>query len=382
MAILRRLAAPFYRSPRRRPTLEEVLEGYALTAQAEGKSPKTVEWVAQTTNRFARFLTGQGLATEVDAVGPEEVRAFIRHLQTSLRYADHPATYTQATLLSGHTVNAYVRALSLLFSWLEKESPLATNPFQQVRIPPAPKTLPTVLSLAELGRIEGAIIAHSRNPHRDLLLFYVLFDTMARLSEATGLLMEDVDIAGRRVVVWGKGRKRRELPLGIRTQALLWQYITLERPDLADPFADFLFLSADGRPLARRRVQKLCKQWGVWAGLAPKRLHAHALRRSGATEFIRSGGEWSALQRLLGHEDLATTQRYVVLGADHVNEEHRVHSPGDALARSQNAGNGHSWQRRYEDKRRPRERTGIRPTGGSDEHFGDIWEEAGKRSRV
>lgn len=344
MAISRRFTIPFHRPSVRRLTLLEALKGYELTARSEGKSHQTIEWVAQTTTRFTRFLTRLELPTHVDAVGPEEVRGFIRHLQASPRYFDHPITPTQTTPLSGHSVNAYIRALSSLFSWLEREGLLAANPFQRVRIPPVPKTLPTVLGLAELQRIERAIIAHSRNPRRDLLLFYVLFDTMARLSEAIGLLMVDVDIPGRRVVVWGKGRKQRELPLGIRSQALLWQYTTLERPQPADPFGDHLFLSADGHLLTKRRVQKLCKQWGTWAGLAPKRLHPHALRRTGATEFIRGGGEWSALQRLLGHEDLVTTQRYVVLGADHLREQHQVHSPGDALTRSQRGGNGQSWK--------------------------------------
>jgi site-specific recombinase XerD len=343
--VARRFLVPFYRPARRRPTLLEVLEGYELTARAERKSPKTIEWVTFTTVRFARFLTDRGLPTTVDAVGPEEVRFFIRHLQTALRYQDHPTTKTQPTALSAHAVNSYTRALSSLFTWLGNEGLIEANPFGKVRIPKVPKKVQVVLSVEELALLERAIAAHSRFPLRDRALLYCYLDLMVRLSELADLQVDEMDLKQRRVVVMGKGAKERGLTTGSRLVTLLWEYIRLERPAPRDPLDDRLFLAADGRPLAKRRIQKLLTQWTLWAGIAPRRVHPHVLRRTGATLFIENGGGLPELQRILGHEDLTTTEGYIVLGADHLRQEQQLHSPGDVLARSQRPGYGHRWPR-------------------------------------
>lgn len=159
----------------------------------------------------------------------------------------------------------------------------------------------------------------------------LLLDTMIRVSELTGCHVEDLNLEGRYLKVWGKGSKERIVPLGRTVQKALWKYITFYRPQPYMPRRDMLFLTADGRPMTKNRVEAILKAYGKRAGLRGVRVSPHTFRHTGAVLFLRNGGDVFSLQRIMGHSTLEVLRGYVNLSQGDLNRVHANASPLDNL---------------------------------------------------
>lgn len=311
--------------------LAKLVQGYTLCARTEGKSGSTIEIVAYSVAYLDRFLRSQGLPTDPLGIGPNEIRAFVLHLQQKRCFSGHRLNKPQDRELSGHTVSCYLRSIRVFFSWLVSEGVIGANPFDRVRIPHPPKKVMPTFSDIELRQLLGAIDTSSAEGYRDYAIVITLLDTGLRVSELCRLKLGNAWLGDGMLKVIGKGNRERLIPIGKQVQRVLWRYVDTYRPEPATPVLDFLFLTRDGRPLTKDRVEKIIARYGKKAGLQGIRCSPHVFRHTAAVKFLRNGGDVFSLQRLLGHASLEMTRRYCELADMDVKKAHMTASPVDNL---------------------------------------------------
>lgn len=293
-------------------SIDEAIERYLAHLRGErGASPHTLRAYAADLEQFRAFLGERsGGPPPVAELDHRLLRRFLASLQPGRSAA------TTARKLS---------SLRGLFDHLVQRGVLPANPARRVRMPRVPRKLPTHLSRDEarglMGAAEGAETARAR---RDAALLELLYGSGLRVSEAVAL---DVPAARALVTgdeggvlrVRGKGRKERDVPVGPPAQLALRRYLEL-RGELSPPEGETaLFLNARGRRLGDRSIRRIVKQAGLVAAVL-KDLHPHALRHSFATHLLEGGADLRAIQEMLGHASLATTQRYTHLTVEQLME--------------------------------------------------------------
>ena len=202
-----------------------------------------------------------------------------------------------------------------LFDFLARRREAGANPCAGVRAPRAPKKLPQALSpdaASALVRIED----ESDLGLRDRALFEMAYSCGLRVSELTGLDTGSVDAQGGEVRVTGKGAKTRIVPVGRPAQAALARWLPV-RARLVRPGEAALFVGAAGRRMTPREVQRRIKRWAALAGLDVD-VHPHMLRHSFASHLLQSSGDLRAVQEMLGHASIASTQVYTHLDFQHL----------------------------------------------------------------
>lgn len=311
--------------------LDDLLEYYLLFARARGDSEKTIGQTKTAVNLLKEYLQSQGLSTNALEIGPVEIRHFIRDLQQRPKFAHHPYAKPQTDTLSPHSVNSYLRALRAGWNSWVAEGLLDTSPFSKVKIPKVPKKVIPTFSEQQLSDFFNAIDTSMPEGLRDHCLFLMYLDTLARLSELTNLSMEDLNLKQRIARVVGKGSKERILVFGIQVQKHLWKYIKQGRPSPALPRRDFVFLTKDGYPLTKNRVECLMRRYGHKANITGVRCSPHTLRHTGCLLWLRSGGDIFSLQRLTGHSSLEVLKGYLNLAESDISLAHDRHSPVDNL---------------------------------------------------
>jgi integrase/recombinase XerD len=278
---------------------------------------------------FQDFLISEGQSTDVTQISQYEIRAFILYLQQKRRFSNHRFNHTQDEVLSGHTINCYLRSLRIFFSWLASEELIGTNPFDRVKIPrPARKVVPT-FSDSQIWQLLNVIDTSSNEGYRNFIIIMTLLDTGMRVSELCTLKLDNVWLEDGMLKVLGKGNKERLIPMGKQVQRLLWRYISRYRPKPASPSIDLLFLTRDGRPLTKDRVEKTMTYYGKKAEISGVRCSPHTLRHTAAVKFLRNRGDVFSLQRMLGHASLEMTRRYCELADIDVKKAHITASPVD-----------------------------------------------------
>jgi integrase/recombinase XerC len=219
--------------------------------------------------------------------------------------------------LSGHSIQRRLSALRSFYAYLLREGKARNNPATDVRAPKSEQRLPAVLdvdAMAQLLNIQGDDALAIRD-HAMLELFY---SSGLRLSELVALDCRDLDLSQGTMEVTGKGRKTRILPVG--RQACLALRCWLEaRAALNSDTDGALFLNRSGGRLSRRAVQQRLGHWARRQGM-DGRVHPHMLRHSFASHLLESSGDLRAVQDLLGHADISTTQIYTHLDFQHLAE--------------------------------------------------------------
>ena len=316
---------------RRVSELRELLHGYRISSLSEGKSHNTIAIVEASVRYLEQFLIAHGLSTDISDITAEQLRRFAVYLRERPRFARHRFTPPQPGHLSGHTVSAYMRALQSFWSWLEREGLVQENPFRKLKPPKAPQKIIPVFTEDQLRRLFASVDLTSPNGYRDYAIMLLLLDTGIRCSELAGLKVEDVDLDSRLIKVWGKGNKQRLVPIGAKVQKALWKYIHRHRPDPALPRYHHLFLTRDGRPLTKDRVEAIVECYGKRAGITGVRVSPHTFRHTMAVTYLRNGGDIFSLQQILGHSSLEVLRNYVNLALSDIQGVHRRSSPADNI---------------------------------------------------
>ena len=212
------------------------------------------------------------------------------------------------------SIGRKLATIRTFFRFLVREGVLASNPGDGVSTPRQEKYLPTTLSVDEIF----ALLEREQGPSpllvRDRAIFELLYSCGLRISELTGLNLENLDPEQGLVRVLGKGRKERIVPVGNKALEAIRSYLEL-RTSTADE--DALFLNARGGRLTQRSIQRNLKRHLVQAGVLT-RATPHTLRHSFATHLLDGGADLRSIQELLGHASLSTTQKYTQVSVDHL----------------------------------------------------------------
>ncbi len=304
--------------------IEELAEGFlAMLANERGASEHTVRAYAREVRNFAAYLE--------ETLGKGAGIGSVEHL--------HIRAYLGVLYERGLTKASAARALAAVrswFKWLAKEGKVAQNPALLVSTPKLPKHLPRVPSVEEVNRVlnslEGEVKKEEREaaawPERDRVIFELLYGCGIRNSELVGLDMGSVKWRDDAVLVRGKGRKERLVPLGDEAAAALRAYLPMREAKLLTagraglvrdgPLVMNLRMRGDCR-LTTRSVGRIVKAIALSRGLAAD-VHPHTLRHAFGTHMLEEGADLRAIQEMLGHERLSTTQRYTQLTVGQVQK--------------------------------------------------------------
>lgn len=205
-------------------------------------------------------------------------------------------------------------ALRSFLDWLVGQGVISANPAKGIRTPRSGRHLPKNIDVDEMNQLLN-IDLNDPLAVRDRAMLEVMYGAGLRLAELVGLDCRHVDLGDGEIWVLGKGSKERKLPIG-RT-AVTWLEHWLALRDLFAPQDDAMFLSNQGKRISARNVQKRFAEWGVKQGVN-SHIHPHKLRHSFATHMLESSGDLRAVQELLGHANLTTTQIYTHLDFQHL----------------------------------------------------------------
>ena len=294
----------------------------AYLADERRFSPATVRAYRSDLDRFAGFW-------ESEFAHQEAGRTSLSSIDT-LAVRSHLASLHRGNL-ANRSLARHLSSLRAFFRWACREGHLAKNPARGLPAPRVPKTLPRAMTLADTQTLLDAREEDSF-PERERALFEFLYATGLRVSEAAGLDLSDVDFSSRLARVVGKGRKERIVPFGEEAEEALRDYLparAARRRGVEDPTetaSEPLFVNARGGRLTTRSMARLLKARLRAAGL-PAAISPHALRHTFATHLLSAGADLRAIQELLGHASLSTTQKYTHLDAARLREVYRHAHP-------------------------------------------------------
>ena len=277
----------------------------ALAAE-KGYAANTCRAYRRDLEAFAAFAAAQGGVRDASAVDALTIRAYLGFLHK------RNAKATMARKLS---------SLRSFFGHLVKHGAVASNPAETVLTPRQPRRVPTYLTVDDMFRLLDAIADDNRFDLRNRAIFETLYSCGLRVSELTGLDQADVDPAAGLVRVTGKGAKERIVPIGHKALTALVAYRQRWQAEVPrDAVADGpLFLNRNGGRLTPRSIGRILDRLVARCALAVP-VSPHALRHSFATHLLDAGADLRAVQELLGHRSLSTTQKYTHVSIDRLME--------------------------------------------------------------
>ncbi len=286
---------------------------------------------------FADYLAfDRGLSDRTVAAYQRDLRRFLEFAQEVGRPGPSSVThddlreYVYGLRNQGMAPTSIRRAQSALrtyFGFLLAEGIVDEDPTERMEAPKVGRPLPDTLSRHEVVRLLEAPDTTHRLYWRDRAILEVLYGSGLRVSELTGLGLNDVDAVEGVVLVFGKGSKERLVPMGGAATRALERYLREVRPGLEKGKGrGRIFLNSRGTPISRTSVWKLVKTCAERAGIH-KDISPHTLRHSFATHLLEGGADLAAVQELLGHADISTTQIYTHLDREYLREIHRSYHP-------------------------------------------------------
>ncbi|HEB13164.1 MAG TPA: site-specific tyrosine recombinase XerD [Actinobacteria bacterium] len=281
----------------------------------KGLSTNTCLAYRRDLKKYLSFLSARGIES-IDDVNPELITGFLDSLRRSNQA---PASVARA-----------VASLRTFHKFLVVEDDATANPTQNLVTPKKPLRLPGVLSIEQVNQLLSQPFPKTPAGRRDRAILETLYACGLRVSELAGLDVDDIDFDGSYLVCFGKGSKQRLVPFGSRARETLADYMSL-RGVLAkgNRRESALFLNVRGTRLSRQSCWKLVKLYALRVGI--KRMYPHTLRHSFATHLLKGGADLRAVQEMLGHASVSTTQIYTTLTRDDLREIYRESHPRAAL---------------------------------------------------
>jgi integrase/recombinase XerC len=222
--------------------------------------------------------------------------------------------------LSKTSVARSLAAVRSLYRWLAREGVVEQNPAKLVATPKLPKKLPRVPTIEEMNSVlDGQMPETAAFAERDRLMLELLYGCGIRNSELTGINLDDIRLSAEAILIRGKGKKERYVPFGESAKKALTAYLPARQAALAQSrsSSNALLINRRGGRLTTRSVGRIIKKIAVAKGLSPD-VHPHTLRHAFGTHMLEEGADLRAIQELLGHERLRTTERYTQLSMKHV----------------------------------------------------------------
>jgi len=277
-----------------------------------GASPHTLDAYRRDLRRFIGFMTERG-REDIGTVTPEDVLAFI--------------AYLRGLDLSANSVNRSLAAIRGFYRFLSKERKTLASPVDRLATGKTWMLLPNVLSIQDIDRLLAQPGMNSPAAMRDSAILEMLYATGLRVTELIELTVHGIDWQAGFVVVMGKGRKERVTPMSRTAYDLLRRYVEEARGALLKGrMSNSLFVNKSGGKFTRQGLWKLVKKYARAAGMEEK-VHPHTFRHTYATHLLEGGADLRAVQVMLGHADIATTQIYMHITRDRLKSVHKRFHP-------------------------------------------------------
>jgi len=299
--------------PPARAADRELIEAFVERAWAElGLSPLTQASYRRDLDGFARWLSTRDAGLlDVDRA---RVFAYLEH-----RSRQGYGARSNARLLS---------SLRAFYAQLLRSGRIAEDPTALLQSPKLPKKLPKTLTESQVEALLAAADASTAIGMADRTMLELMYGAGLRVSELCALELGQVNLRQGVLRITGKGSKDRLVPIGEEARHWLERYLAEARPQLAGGKVRApLFLSRRGNPLSRQQCWNTIKRLAVVAGIAPERISPHGLRHAFATHLLNHGADLRALQMLLGHSSLSTTQIYTLVAREQLKRLHSTHHP-------------------------------------------------------
>ena len=286
----------------RKTVVTTAVAWFFLSLGERNASPHTIKAYTGDLENFAAYV-GARKWHQIDHI---TIRGFLSHL------------YEKG--LSKTSVARSLAAVRSLYKWLALEAVVEQNPAALVSTPKLPKKLPRVPTIEEMNAVlDGKMPEIASFPQRDRLMLELLYGCGIRNSELVGINLGDVRVGGEAILIRGKGKKERYVPFGDAVKSALAAYLPARQLTLAVTHKNnpALLINQRGGRLTTRSVGRIIKRIAVAKGLSPE-VHPHTLRHAFGTHMLEEGADLRAIQEMLGHERLSTTQRYTQLSMKHL----------------------------------------------------------------
>ncbi|MCD6594172.1 site-specific tyrosine recombinase XerD [bacterium] len=291
-------------------TLEKLFRSYLVSELTS--SPNTVDAYSRDIARFARYLEMHNIS-KIDDATRGLIAGYIRFLSE--------------LGLSARSISRNISALKTFWSFLIFNRYTEIDPLEGVELPKSAKKLPDVLSIDEVEKILSCVKIDTPLGLRDRALLEFLYATGARVSESIGAKISDIHPEIGFVRLFGKGSKERLVPIAKESLYWLDRYIRDGRTKLAKQNSGgYIFLNNRGGKLSRMGIWKIVKRWTNASGIE-KPVHPHTFRHSFATHLLEGGADLRAVQMMLGHESITTTQIYTNISQEWIFENYHKYHP-------------------------------------------------------
>lgn len=278
----------------------------------QGTSPRTVEAYRRDVERLVDFSRVKGAASPVD-ITSRLLREFVYHLKD--------------VGLAPSSIRRNISAGRTYFKFLLAEGVVVRDPTERLETPKRWRTLPEVLTVEEVSRLIAAPTLDDPLAFRDRAMLELAYGAGLRVSEWITLGLRDIMLEDKLVRVFGKGSKERLVPIGRSAIGAVATYVRELRPRLEKGGGKgVLFLNARGEPLSRMGAWKILAKYVEQAGIQ-KHVSPHTLRHSFATHLLEGGADLRAVQEMLGHADISTTQIYTHVDREYLRQVHKQYHP-------------------------------------------------------
>ncbi|CAB4923085.1 unannotated protein [freshwater metagenome] len=293
-----------------------VLDFLAYLELERGLSRNTLDAYRSDLAQYGAFLEERGI--EAPDAEHADIAGFLAQLAAGS--PDRPP-------VAPATLQRKTACLRSFYRHLRREEVLIADPTADLRAPRRTRRLPQVLSRDEMARLLAAPAGDLPAALRDRALLELMYACGLRASEATGLLLQDIDLEEGVLRARGKGSKERLVPIGREAIAATQRWLALGRPRIVTLTEEpHLFVNQRGGGLTRQGLYKIVRRHATAAGLADQ-MSPHTLRHTFATHLLAGGCDLRALQEMLGHADIATTQIYTHLSADRLKDQYFAAHP-------------------------------------------------------
>jgi integrase/recombinase XerC len=288
------------------------------------KKPETD--IREATDKFLRSLRQRNASAHTIKAYKQDLEGFSAYVGSrNWREIDHVAIrgFLSSLYEKGLSKTSVARSLAAvrsLYRWLAQEGVVEQNPAALVSTPKLPKKLPRVPTMEEINSVlDGAMPEIAAFPERDRLMLELLYGCGIRNSELVGINLNDIRATAEAVLIRGKGKKERYVPFGGAVTSALAAYLSARQAILSQSRKNTpaLLINTRGGRLTTRSVGRIIKKIAVAKGLSPD-VHPHTLRHAFGTHMLEEGADLRAIQEMLGHERLSTTQRYTQLSMKHL----------------------------------------------------------------
>ena len=277
-----------------------------------GVSPRTLDAYGRDLQRMVEYAQRKGV-DDVAILTASQLREFVYEMKDSG--------------LAATSIRRTLSGIRTYFAFLIAEGIVKSDPTEKVEMPKTWRRLPGVLSREEVEKILEAPQIGEKMYWRDKALLEFAYASGVRVSELAALKVRDVDLNEGVAVVFGKGAKERVVPIGRAAQRALDIYIRELRPGLARREAEgVVFLNAQGRKLTRMGIWKILQKHVKRSGVK-RRVTPHTLRHCFATHLLEGGADLAAVQEMLGHADISTTQIYTHVDREYLRDIHKRYHP-------------------------------------------------------